>query len=296
MSVCFRITCADGVTGGKITQGCWGSFKSNLQQWAVNNLKKDYVPEYDREVRNFREYHDHLSPTDLQEGLLTRLGADAEEYKKRRLTMQGRSYNTPLESLATGITHITLENVTFDVISYNNAFDTLLAEYPKLFEGVEVDKGAKTITFSMDQHYAILYNQLRILKLFCEQESSSELSVLRDAVANPELSFLLLAVYPNNYVRLGDSAVIYASGLDMGAISRIIEERDWLTSEEDRVNPKFNALALQTLHKQEGGRSYAQALTPVANKDNYMSDGGCLRTLPKTSKGFIKYVKKGRAA
>ena len=230
MSVTYKMISNNGTTGEERRKGCWGIFKYN---WLKNI--EDTLSRMNRES------------CDSDNDDRTRYGNEPISYEQHLNNYQRElTSNTGLDedAVRAGINSVIITGLNIREGEVNSdALDTVLKAYPKLFIGItNIDKERGEITLTLDQHYGILYNQLRTLKKFRAGYLKSV--VAEEIAANPDLSIFLLDIYFWGRSSGGDSTLFKVETLTLSPkhIQRMLTERDWILSDEDRANPAYNAM------------------------------------------------------
>ena len=224
MSVFFRLICNDGTVGDNLSSQCWGFLKGNITENAEGFLKDMNEKEWARQEAQGKDYGDRWGHYHYHPKTYTRFLRELEEVKWKGVRWR---------ALASGIHSIVIRRINFD----DGAFDVVLAEYPKLFKGIlKVDKKRGEITVDFNQHYAVLFNQLRLLKAFKGLCSNTAELI----VANPRLSIFLLDIYRYGSRTTGDNIVFKTEHTTPSVIKEFEAFRDWKGGKA-LDNPKLTA-------------------------------------------------------
>ena len=235
MSVYSRVVTKSGMTGTVTTNGCWGFLKENVAALAQRIVDDISEEAWMKEREHQRRYG--FGSASLTYSLFV------EQKNRQTLDRFGVAPNY----LVDGIDSIIIENAAICDRQGWQMYTTLVNSYPRMFEGVTADPVSDTITVSFDQHYAIVYNQLRILKRIEECNSrwvtARVRNILHDAVVNhPDLSLFILDVYAvNGRAAWNDSNLFMLEHLSLDVMKGWVKKRDYHITPEDRYNPTLFA-------------------------------------------------------
>lgn len=299
MGVTFKVEAADGTLGESVKAGCWGNFKmsATLEQLIVN----------DKQQRSRVAWRQDMAQ---QERYTWMDGAGDSTYtqwlKTCRTTLNG-AYGLTSKQASGGfkaVHHIT-HHMDYHGELKMEALEVTMKAYPKLFTGVTiVDKDEGRVRVSCDEHYAIVYNQLRFLEGLGYIGQHTSTYGLRAAIDNPALSFPILDIYWGDTLRIGEKTLFKMQGTGRTRMAKFIERRDWYIGELERNNPEYNMIVKGNCHKHESS-AFSNIMYDGTGED-YQSDYdedaeygdediANAFMLPSEVYSFINYMNKGVA-
>lgn len=275
MTVYCKLAYCDGTVGKKVDHGCWGFLKRSFKDSYTAYKKQTTDKAYEDNARYMRNYG-HTPDSE-------------ETYMKKKLKSFIADNGVTPDVMKTGLSSIIICNLALGTAE-GKALLLIVSEYPDLFKGItKIDVKKSEITVTTDQHYAALYNQLRVLSGYYTLEPR----VTKAIMDNPDLSIFLHNLYKQGDRALGSSTIFRADILTPDAIKEFTQRRAWVLSEEDAIYPRFNALTRQSCAKIRS-TSYAEITQPL-NGSRYVTNWDSKYHIPNDYQVFIKEVRDAAA-
>lgn len=271
MSVHCKLVYCDGTVGEGVDHGCWGFLKRGFKD-AYSVYEKNTTDEaYDNYTRQMRLYGNTATPKD--------------KYMKDKFRSFIVNNGVTPDVMKTGLSSIIICKLALGT-ARGKALLLIISEYPDLFKGItKIDEKKSEITVTTDQHYAALYNQLRVLSGYYTLEPR----VTEAIMDNPDLSIFLHNLYKQEDRALGSSTIFRADTLTPDGIKEFVQRRAWVLSEEDAIDPEFNALKRQSCAKIRT-TSYSE-ITQPSRDSRYTTNWESRYCIPNNYKEFIKGVR-----
>ncbi len=233
MGVYFKLLCKDGTVGERAERICWGFLKEGFKRKVRIGKKLSSPSNYRRE----RSWSILYQGRDLP---------PYEEWKKKRGATFTNEWGISLTQMEGGVTGVRVmlgverrvsqrKNTVFQV------FQVMYTTYPKLFECVsKVHRDYIEVDFN--HNYAEVYNVLRLI-------SSANLTydkVLGYAKINPELSPILVNIYPQGEMSTSDSNIFRLKDSSRAVLDAFIRRKAWRYK---RTSKRYNLLRRQSCRK-----------------------------------------------
>jgi hypothetical protein len=169
--------------------------------------------------------------------------------------------------MLTGIKDVIVCNLFQDTSTHRalsiEAYKALVGAYPKLFNCVtDVDFDTGEITVNYHEHYAVVYNVLRLLNKFRHTGDKAYQAM----IDNPALSLFIIDFYEYGSRSVDEAQVFTVSAVDHDVINAMVKKRDWFLTDSQRI-AKVNNASLRDGCEKRVCKSYVKIVDPTAPRN-----------------------------
>lgn len=237
MGVTFRIETNDGSIGDMKGRMCWGFLKEHDLDDLIHASERFHSKDaYKDHVRVKKLYNPDHKP------LAYKRWCDS------RQTMLQQQAGLEIDAAKSG--YKAIHNIIQEVSPLKmRALCVLLNTYPKMFTGVTVlDSKRGVVRVSCDDHYGIVFNQLRFIEAF----NWASITTLTKMIQYPLLSLVLIDLYYMDSLRVGEKQVFNAHDTDMAKLVELSVKRDWYVTTRLRGMTQHNMMQRGSCIKHTG--------------------------------------------